>query len=210
MATLPPLACSGHCARLKAVHSRRVAAFLLGAWIFGSVLLAVVGIRNLHFPRELIAAPIDPAAKLMHDIGYPQARLLLEDFAAEQNRAYFYLWEQIEIPLAVLLALFLFLATKRRAFPIMVCGLMLAVVLFEFFAVTPELAYSGRATDFPPVSAVSGAQARVWALTEVYWGMEILKLALGALLAGYIFVFRPQRRNRRRTDPDGVAIPQEL
>jgi hypothetical protein len=192
------------------VHSRRIAAFLLGAWICGSLLLGLVGIRNYHFPGELLAAPIDPAAKLINDIGYPQARLLLQHFAAEQNRTYFYLWEQIEIPLALLLGLSLFLATQRRIPPLVLCGIMLFVVLFQYFAITPELAYSGRGTDFPPLSEAFGAQARIWTLTQVYIGMEIFKLGVGVILAGYIFVFRPHRPNRRRTDTEVRARPAPM
>jgi hypothetical protein len=77
------------------------------------------------------------------------------------------------------------------------CGLMLALVLFEHFAITPELAYRGRATDFPPGSAVFGAQARVWALGQVYAGLEAVKLVVGGILASYLFVFRTRRRVRK-------------
>ena len=178
--------------------------------MFGSLLLGVIGIENYHFPADLLAAPIDPAAKLIHDMGYPQAQLLLQHFAAEQNRAYFYLWEEVEIPLAISLGLCLFLSTQRRMFPLILCAIMLSVVLFQFFAITPELAYRGRGTDFPPMSEAYCSQALIWALTQVYIGTEIFKQVIGLLLAGYIFVFRPPRMNRRRTDPEIYVRPASL
>jgi len=157
-----------------------------------------------------LAAPIEPAARIIHNLGTEQARLLLQHFAAEQNRAYFYLWEQIEIPLGLLLALCLFLATQRRMFPLILSGIMLSMVLLQYMAITPELVFSGRRADFPPLSEAFGAQARMWGLNQVYWGLEISKLVVGVILAGYIFAFRPHRQNRRRTDADDIARPAPL
>ena len=122
------------------------------------------------------------------------ARLLLRHLAAEQNRLYISLWEDAELPLAFLVGVCLFLATQKRIFPVVFCGLMLALVLFEHFAITPELAYRGRAADFPPGSVALGAQARVWVLSEVYAGVEAVKLVIGGILASYLFAFRARRR----------------
>ena len=75
---------------------------------------------------------------------------------------------------------------------------MLVLVLFKHFAISPELAYRGRATDFPPGSAVFGAQARVWALNQVYVGVESVKLVLGGILASYLFFFHARRQRSRK------------
>jgi hypothetical protein len=182
------------------VHTRRVATFLLGIWIGCSLFMSAVAIENNRSPNLVLNGPIEPAGKMVQALGVDQARLLLSHLAAEQTRLYFSLWEDVEIPLALVLAAFLFLATQRRILPLVLCGLMLALVLFEHFAISPELAYRGRATDFPPGSAAFGAQARVWALNQVYAGLETTKLVVGGVLASYLFFFRTRRYPRKEAE----------
>jgi len=178
--------------------------------MFCSLMLGMIGIRNYHMPAELISTPPDLGAKLILQMGPTQAQVLLQYLASEENREYFYFWEEVEIPLALLLGLSLLLATQKRILPLVLCGIMLAMVLFQFFAVTPELAYSGRRIDFPPFNEAPGAQARIWALNQVYIGAEIVKLAVGFILAGYIFIFRPQRQSRRKSDHTALPNPVSL
>src|SRR5579862_9763001 len=153
------------------MHTRRVASFLLGIWIGCSLFMGFIAIENLRSPNIVLNGPIEPAAKIIKSLGADDARLLLRHLAAEQSRLYFSLWEDAEIPLALLVGGCLFLGTQKRVLPAVLCALMLALVLFEHFAITPELAYRGRAVDFPPGSLAVGAQARVWALSQVYVGV---------------------------------------
>ena len=162
--------------------------------------MGFVAIENLRSPNLVLSGPIEAASKIIQSLPPDEVRLLLRHLAAEQNRFYFYVWEQVEIPLALLLGGCLFLATQKRIFPLVLCGLMLVLVLFEHVAITPELAFRGRATDFPPGNAVFGAQARVWALYQVYVGAEAVKLVMGGILASYLFVFRTRRRVRKEVD----------
>ena len=185
------------------MHTRRVASFLLGIWIGCSLFLGIIAFQNLRSPSLILSMPAEGASKILQPVPPEQARLLLRHLAAEQNRLYFYAWEWVEILLALLLGGCLLLATQRRILPLVLCGLMLAVVLVEHFAIMPELAYRGRATDFPPGSAIFGAQARVWVLTQVYAGMEMAKLLMGGILTSYLFYFR--RRVRKEADVAGQA-----
>ena len=88
----------------------------------------------------------------------------------------------------------------------MLCVIKLVVVLFQHFGVTPELIYRGREGDFPPGSTAVGTQTRVWALHQVYVGVECVKLLSGAVLGSYLFAFRTRRR-RRRTEDDFINHP---
>jgi hypothetical protein len=74
---------------------------------------------------------------------------------------------------------------------------MLVLVLLQFGAISPEIAYRGRETDFPPGSTNIGSVTRLMALQQVYFGVEVVKLIAGGLLASYLFVFRTQRRSRK-------------
>ncbi|HTD43831.1 MAG TPA: hypothetical protein VK687_06600 [Bryobacteraceae bacterium] len=188
------------------MHSSRVGAFLLGAWMGCSLFLSVLAVQNVRFAGRLAGGPISPAAQIINDAGPEQAKLLLRHFAWEQNRFYFTNWEMFQMPVAVILALFLYLTTDRRILPPILCGLMLALVMFEYFAITPEFIYRGREADFPPGSLAFGAEARVWVLAEVLIGAEAAKLLVGGVLASYLFTYRTRRRVRKIDDPADVKL----
>ena len=119
---------------------------------------------------------------------------------AEQTRRLTYTWEEGQILLALALGGCLLLATQRRIFPLILCGLMLILVVFQFGAISPEIAYRGREADFPPGSNNIGTVTRLLALQQVYFGVEVVKLIAGGLLASYLFVFRTSRHSRRDRD----------
>jgi hypothetical protein len=188
------------------VHTRRIATFLLGAWLGGSVFMAFVATYNLRSAGDLLYSPIDSVQQSVRTLGNEPARLLLRHHAAEINRALFRYWENGQLLLGLTLMAFLLLATERRILPPVLCGIMLAVVLFQHFGVIPELIYRGREGDFPPGNTAMGVQTRVWALHQVYVGVECVKLLTGAVLAGFLFAFRTRRRRRTEdqliNDPD--------
>lgn len=175
-----------------------MAAFLLGVWLGGSILMLLIQVENLRFTPSLLSSTSDQAAELLKKTGPRQnVELLMRYQAAEQNRRYSYIWEEAQFGLALILAGCLFLGTQRRLFPMVFCAAMLLIVIFEHVGVTPELAYRGREADFPPGSVSYGVQTRVWALDQVYAWVEGTKLALGALLSGYLFIFRARRTRKQ-------------
>jgi hypothetical protein len=171
-----------------------------------SLFLAVLAVQNVRFAARLAGGPIPPAAQIMNDAGPEQAKLLLRHVAWEQNRFYFTNWEMFQMPVAVVLALFLYLTTDRRILPPILCGLMLALVMFEYFAITPEFIYRGREADFPPGNQVFGVESRAWVLTEVLMGAEAAKLLIGGVLASYLFSYRSRRRVRKIDDPADIKL----
>jgi len=163
--------------------------------------MILIQVENLRFTASLLPSSSDQATEFMKKAGAAprDIELLMKYQAAEQNRRYSYTWEQSQLFLALILGGCLFLGTQRRVPPMVFCGLMLIMVIFEHFSVTPELAFRGRQADFPPGGAANGVQLRVWALNQVYAWVEGTKLVLGFLLAGYLFIFRV-RRTRKQTD----------
>jgi len=186
------------------MHSTRIATFLLGAWLACCLFMDAMAVQNQRLTGRFLTAPMEPAAAIVNNAGHEQTALLLRHFAAEQNRYYYSTWELIQIPLALLLALVVFVATDRRIIGPLIVGLMLVLVLFQAFAITPELGFRGRDVDFPPGSQSVGAQARVWALTQVFIGVEAAKLLFGGIVASYMFAFKSRRR--RST----AAVPVEV
>jgi hypothetical protein len=180
-----------------------MATFLLGAWMGCSLLVAVLVVANLNSPARTISGASPPAARLLQKLNDEDARLLLRYQAAEETRTYLYAWELAQIPLALALGGSLFLGTEKRAFPLVLCGVMLIFVLFQHFALIRELAYRGREADFPPGNRVYGTQMRLLLIQQVYAGMEAAKFVCGGILASYLFVFHASRRLRRKGDALG-------
>src|SRR5580704_6953453 len=180
------------------MHTRRIAAFFLGAWLAGSLVVLFLSTQDSHSAAALIGSPLPQARKMIDSLGAEQAGLLLRHAAAEESRSVLFTWERAEILLAVVLGGCLFLATQKRVFPIVLCSAMLALVLFQHFGVGPELAYRGRETDFPPGNESVGPIERLRALQAVYYGVELVKLVAGGILASYLFVFHTSRRGARK------------
>jgi hypothetical protein len=182
------------------VHSTRIATFLLGAWIACCILLDLVSLQTMRLAGQMLNSAIPPAAKILQDAGREPMRQLLHHFAAEQYRYYFTVWGLTQIVGGVLLAALLYFATEKRVLPLVLCAAMVAFVLFQL-AIHPELAFRGQEADFPPGSQSLGTQARVLLLVEIWIGVEMAKLLVGGVLAGYIFTYKSRRRSRRGGDP---------
>lgn len=185
------------------MHTRRISTFLLGAWIAGCLFIAFVSVQNLRTPSLVLNTPLDPVAKMMQQIGWEQISALLRHAAAEQTRHYTALWIDAQFLLSLLLLGCLAMATQKRILPLALCGMMIVVVLFQF-RIWPEMIYQGRATDFPPGSNQVGEMTRYWALQQVYFGAEIIKLLCGGVLGSYLFVFHT--RHREATDKRAVSL----
>lgn len=167
---------------------------MLGAWLGGCVLMAFIYVRSLEAAGVVLNAPAAPVANIAKKLGYDETAELVRHVAAQEVRNIRDSWELGQILLAFVLAGCLFVSTQRRVFPLVLVGMMLVMVAFQHFTVSPELAYRGRDVDFPPDSTNVGLVTRVWALRQVYFGVEIVKLLAGGLLASYLFVYRAQRR----------------
>ena len=188
------------------MHTRRISTFLLGAWIGGILFMASITLQNVRVPRLVMAGTNPPVAQAIKKLGFEETALLLRHAGAEETRRYSYVWQVVELFLGLILAGCLFLGTQRRILPLTLCGVMLALALFQHVAVTPELTYRGRETDFPPGNAALGPMTRMLAMQQVYFGIEIVKLAAGVILSSYLFVFRASRRGRK----PGVVIEDAI
>lgn len=178
------------------MHATRIATFLLGAWIGCCLLVGALAFENVTLTDRLLNAPLPQADEVIKNAGPSEARLLLHHFAAEEYRMYLADWGLVQIGFAILTTAFVYFAVDRRLLPVIMCGLMLVLVLFQYFAIAPELAFRGRESDFPPASLAVGAATRRRAMMEVYGGAEAVKLLIGGILASYIFSFKSRRRVR--------------
>jgi hypothetical protein len=90
-------------------------------------------------------------------------------------------------------------ATQARILPVTLSAIMLALVVFEYVALTPELTYLGREADFSTNGSAGESPAT---LQVVYVAVEMAKIVVGGVLAAYLFVFR----NIQRTVKSNAAL----
>ncbi len=166
--------------------------------------MAFVVLQNLHAPSLVLNAPAEPVAAMIKVLGQDKIALLLHHQAAEQTRSLYYVWEQAQIALALALGACLYFATQKRLLSLVLCGVMVSLVMFQFFAITPELAYRGRAADFAPADGGAGATVRTLVLYQLLVVTEGLKVVVGGILASYLFVFRTSRKRSSRREVDVV------
>ncbi len=158
--------------------------------------MAYVTLENLRAPSLVMNMPLPQVDAMTKQVGWEQMSALLRHASAEETRQISRRWIETQAVLAVILLGCLMLATQRRVTPLVLCGVMLVLVLFQY-RLNPEITYQGRDTDFPPGSTALGPMTRYLALQQIHFGVEIVKLLAGAVLASYLFVFRTSRRSRK-------------
>jgi hypothetical protein len=169
-----------------------------------SFFMAFVVLQNLHSVAPLMSSPAPQVVAMVKTLGADEMALLLHHQAAEQNRNIMYVWEQAQIVIGLVLGGCLYFATQKRMLSLVLCGIMLTLVLFQFWIITPEMAYRGRETDFPPGSTNSSILVRASLLYEMLVVTEVLKLIVGGILASYLFAFRTSRRRSSRHEVEPI------
>jgi hypothetical protein len=161
--------------------------------------MALLVLENLRAGGQILVSATLPAQQLLKKLTPDEASLLVNYQIQELNRIYLPLWEIAQIALALaLIAVLFFIDLKRRVMPLVFAGSMFVIVLFQHFALSPELTYRGRDADFPPGNRTFGVQARLWTMQQAYLGTEFVKLLMGGVLVSYLFVFHVETTRRRR------------
>jgi hypothetical protein len=184
------------------MHHTRIAAFLLGSLLLGSLFLTFVATRNFRAVDAMLGAPPPEAAKMIQTLGHSNARQLLRYLAGEENRSYFETWEIAQIVLGLALTGILLFGVENRLLASL-AGAMLILALFQHFKITPDMLWLGRSIDFVPAAAESQARDQFWKLHGIYSGIEVVKMLLAITVAGFLFPMR-RRRVRQRIEVDSV------
>ena len=186
------------------MHHTRIAAFLLGAWLLGSLFLAFVATRNFRAVDAVLSSAPPEAFKMIQTVGRDNARQLLRYLAGEENRTYFEAWELAQLALGTALTGFLLFGVEKRLLAGLT-GAMLVLTLFQHFRITPDLLWMGRSIDFIPAAAESQTRAQFWKLHGIYGGIEVVKVLLAATIAVFLFPRRRGVRQRVEVDPVDYA-----
>jgi hypothetical protein len=168
------------------MHYRRLASFLMGAWLAASGLLDFCVIQNFHAVDRFLETPDARAVQEIQAVGgREEARTFLRMEAADLNAFLFEQWEIFQFVFGIaILGVFIFGGGEvpRAAFILTI--LMLGILSVQRFYLTPEITRLGRL----PIDA------HFWMLHGISSGLELLKLALGLVAAGTLLVRHTDRK----------------
>jgi hypothetical protein len=169
---------------------QRWALVVMGVWLMGSICMSIVATENFYTIDRLLAGSTNTAfAALVQKLGHPDARDLLRYLSSELNRLYFQMWNvaQIVIGVAVLLMI------RDRGSRANGAGsaqkgvvVMLTIVVLMLAYLTPAIVSLGRDLDFVPRDPAPPGMQRFWILHAAYTSLEMLKLAIGLVVAALI------------------------
>jgi hypothetical protein len=183
-----------------ALHWHRIAAFLAGCLILGSLFMIFVATQNFATVDRVLAEPPHEATQMFQTLGPQNARQLLRYLAGEENRLFFTTWELAQIGFGVLLTVVLLLPIKNRLLAGL-AGTMVIVALFQHFGVTPQMIALGRLVDFGGGSG-SPEYSQFWRLHGLYGVLEVAKLVLLVVVAGLLLFGRsPKTLEPVEVDP---------
>ena len=188
------------------MSSRRLACLLLGAWIAASLFMAWVATENFRSVDRILHDPTGGAVAQMKQLGYDGVRQLLRYHVGELNRFYFYYWELAQLAIGLFLFGVLLFGTDVGKYTLALPLMMLLLVALAHWAITPYVSSFARSMELLPSSARIQDETRFRALHQAYGGIEVLKLLLGVVLAGFLVARRGNRRKLRKK-VDAVDYP---
>ncbi|MBZ5611911.1 MAG: hypothetical protein LAP38_26925 [Acidobacteriia bacterium] len=141
------------------MHHQRIAAFLLGAWILGSLFMIFVATQNFSMADTL---------------GNPDTHAALRDMAGRLNQLFFVNWERAELVIGVALVGFLLFGMASRLLASL-AGAVAILVAFQHFLVTPEMLSLAAHLDT--------SENQFMKLHAIYGVMEVVKLVMAFGLA---------------------------
>jgi hypothetical protein len=183
------------------MQHHRIAAFLSGCLILGSLFMIFVATQNFQTVDRVLASPPREAAHMFQTLGPNNSRLLLRYLAGEENRLFFVTWELSQIALGIALTAILLFAIRSGLLAGMAGG-MVIIALFQHFRVTPEMISLGRLVDFG-AGAGSVAYNQFWRLHGLYGVLEVVKLMLVMVVAAFLLFGR--RKGGALVDQDATS-----
>lgn len=173
----------------------------------------VTAIVNFRAVDRFLSDPGIPSADLIHTAGHDNARVLLRRAAGESNGWLFEQWEWIQLVTGLALFLVFLFGERPPKIPMALCLLMMAVVLVERFALTPNIVRLGRIIDFLPADPKLPDRVTFSAYHGAYSILDIVKIAFGFAIAGILIIRRqpdPQMFAREEAQAKQAALPRRL
>jgi hypothetical protein len=160
----------------------RWAMFTMGAWLVGSLTMAIVAAENFYTIDRLLAGSTSSSFRsVVERLGQPEAREFLRYLSSELNRLFFQLWNVAQIVLGLTL---LWLLARDRSGRKALWGViaMLAIVM-AMIGMTPAIMSIGRSLDFTPRTPPPPQLQQFLILHGTYSALAMLELAIGIFVA---------------------------
>jgi hypothetical protein len=186
------------------VHFRRFTCLILGVWLGGIVVMAMVATQNFRTVDRILLAPHPGAAQDLKTIGHDSARMLFRWEAGEQNRWLFETWETAQVVLGLAVFFVLLFGSTETKYSLTLSLLMLVAVILQRFLLTPMMTGLGRLIDFVPPGAHSPERIKFGVLHMGYMGIEISKCVFGLLLAIKLLMRTRRKSGQAAGDIDVV------
>ena len=172
------------------MHTRRVGAFLVGAWLLGSLLMAFVAATSLAGIDRFLNSPPPQISKELEEVGSDVMRQILKHGAAERIRHATEAWEVIQLGIGAALLASSFL-TAHRSRVVLACSLVMFVITaFMYFSLTPTMNALARSLDFQPVTASLPDSENLTRYLVWYRVLEIFKILFGLVAASRLLFDR--------------------
>jgi hypothetical protein len=172
------------------MHTRRVGAFLIGAWLLGSLLVAFVSSQGYLNVDRFFSSPPTQISKELDDVGPEVMRQILRYQASQHIRHLTETWEVIQLGLGFALLATSFLTPHRSRIVIIGAALMVVMVLVMYFRLTPIMNALARSYDFLPLTAAIQERDAFSHYAVWYRVLEILKAVLGIVITGRLLFDR--------------------
>ena len=165
----------------------RIAILLLGAWICGTVLMAVVATLNFRTVDRILTRTGAEASPTFEEIPEKARRPALRHLASELNRLFFGAWGIAQLVLGGGVLALLFFQTPRGMTNIVLAGVLVALVLIAAAFLTPSMVAVGRQIEFlprdNPPPHLAQQLATFGKLHAAYSSLDLLKLVLAVFLS---------------------------
>lgn len=176
------------------IQFRRLVSILLGLWLGANIVVDLAVTQNFSTVDRFLASPGSVAASIqLNKIGRADAREILRRNAAEENNVLFDNFEIAEAFLGAILFLLLLFGDRPQISMLAMTFLMLAIVLTQHFALSPQITAMGR--NIAALPKESAAVKKFWMFHGFYSGSELLKIGIGIAFAARLIF-------RNKQDPD--------
>ncbi|HYZ85831.1 MAG TPA: hypothetical protein VE621_15580 [Bryobacteraceae bacterium] len=165
------------------MHTRRLAAFLIGAWLMGMLVMGYTQSHAFANVDRILSSPPGPVAKDIEDMGTDIVRMLLRYEASELMRFLAQVWGVLQIGLGFALLLSSLLTPHRSRFIIILTALMLLMTVYQLFRIQPSLNALGRSLDFLPATAAQRERDSLQGQVITHGVLDVLKGIAGIILA---------------------------
>ena len=166
-------------------RKRDAALALIGAWVMGSIFMAVVATQNFYLIDRLLAVGLvqgfnDVVASLGSDV----AREFMRYVSSELNRLFFIAWGIVQIGMGALL-LWLVWHSESKRVRVGACAMCILAVVITL-GLTPPIVSVGRALDFVPRDPPPPELNTFGLIHAAYSLVDIAKTGLSLLVAFWI------------------------